>query len=180
MVCKTTFIERRAAAFTLVEGMVATAVGLLLMTAVLSFFFYSNRSFAAMANYMDLDQRTQFALDKMSREIRQVTALTGYSSTNLIFQDNDGLTLSYVYDANLQALTRSKSGVTENLLTNCSSLQFSIFQRTPSNNTFQPWTATSVTNTKAIELTWNCYRTISGVKINTENMQSAKIVIRAK
>src|SRR5437879_6412947 len=37
-----------------------------------------------------------------------------------------------------------------------------------------------VTTTKLTELTWNCYRTVMGTKVNTECMQSAKVVIRKK
>jgi hypothetical protein len=161
--------------------MVGCGLGLLVLAVVLSFVFYSGRSFASLTNYVDLDQRTQMAFDKMSREIRQVNMLTAYSSTNLTFQDYDGATLQYVYDANAQTLTRIKTGeaTTTNLI-GCESLSFSIFQRTPSNDTFQPYPTTTVTKTKLVELTWNCSRKIFGATANTEGMQSAKVVIRTK
>ena len=147
---------------------------------MLGFLAFSNRSFASLTNYLELDQKTQMALDKMSREIRQVNSLTAYASTNLTFQDFDGGTLSYTYDPNQQILTRTKDSTSETLLTGCDSLQFSIFQRNPSNDTFQPYSTTNVADTKLVELTWNCSRTIFGSKVNTESMQSAKIVIRRK
>ena|SRR5438552_18397924 len=106
--------------------------------------------------------------------------LTAYSATNLTFQDYDGGTLQYVYDPARQTLTRTKGSTNETLLTGCSSLQFSIFQRSPCSNTFLPYSTSTVTNTKLIELTWNCYRTVMGTKVNTECMQSAKVVIRKK
>jgi hypothetical protein len=34
-------------------------------------------------------------------------------------------------------------------------LNFSIFQRTPNTNTFQPITTSAATDAKVIELTWN-------------------------
>src|SRR5262245_58119731 len=123
---KTTCINRRNSAFTLVELMVAIAVGMVVMAGVMSFLFFSSRSFIALGNYLDLDQRTQLALDKMSREIRQVHKLTSYASTNLTFEDADG-PLSYTYNPTKQVLTRTKGGVTETLLTGCDSLQFSIY-----------------------------------------------------
>ena len=169
------------AAFTLVEIMVAFGLGLLVLAVVLAFVFYSGRSFAVLTNYMDLDQRTQMALDKMSREIRQVNMLTAYSPTNLSFQDFDGGTLQYVYDANAQTLTRIKTGeATTTYLTGCDSLSFAIFQRTPKNDTFQPYSTTAVTKTKLVELTWNCSRKLLGTTASTEGIQSAKIVIRSK
>ena len=178
---KITFTRERQAAFTLVEVMVGFGLGLLVLAVVLSFVFYSGRSFASLTNYMDLDQRTQMTLDKMSQEIRQVNMLTAYSPTNLTFEDYDGATLQYVYDANAQTLTRFKTGeaATTNLI-GCDSLAFSIFQRTPSNNTFQPYPTTTVNKTKLVELTWNCSRKVLGTIANTEGMQSAKIVIRKK
>src|SRR5438874_32557 len=180
MVCKITSIKRGRQAFTFVEAMVASGIGLLALSTVLSFFFFSNRSFVSVTNYLDLDQKTQIALDKMSRQIRQVNKLTGWSSTNLTFQDYDGATRQYTYDPTAQTLTRLKDPTSTVLLTGCDSLQFSIFQRTPATNSFQPVSTSSVTNAKVIELTWNCYRTILGSKLNTESMQSAKIVIRKK
>src|SRR5258705_5214026 len=118
MVFKTTFTSNQVrAAFTLVELMVMSALALVVLAAVLSFLAFSNRSFAALTNYLDLDQKTQMALDKMSREIRQVNKLTAYSSTNLTFEDYDSGTLSYIYDPNQQQLTRVKGSTSETLLT---------------------------------------------------------------
>ena len=172
--------RRRAAAFTLIEMMVGSGLGLLVLGSILSFSIYSGRSFAAMANYLDLDQSTQLTLDKMSREIRQVNNVVSANPTNLTFQDFDGANLQYVYDARNKVLTRIKGSTRQTLLTGCDSLQFSVYQRTPSNGTFQPWPTSTVTNAKLVQLTWNCSRTILGSKANTESMQSAKVVIRKK
>lgn len=178
---KITSTKRARAAFTLVEMMVASSVGAVLLAGIMSMFWFANRSFASLTNYLDLDQKTQSTLDKMSREIRQVTMLTDFSSTNLTFLNYDGASLQYIYNPNAQTLTRVKGGTnTTVMLTGCDSLQFSIFQRTPASNSFQPYPTSVVTNTKVIELTWNCYRTILGSKVNTESMQSAKVVIRTK
>lgn len=181
MVFKTTSTKRTGAGFTLVEMIVASGVGAVVLAGMMSLFWYANRSFASLTNYLDLDQKTQASLDKMSREIRQVNMLTDFSSTNLTFQNYDGTTLQFIYNPNSQTLTRIRAGTNfTTLLTGCDSLQFSIFQRTPISNSFQPFPATVVTNTKVIQLTWNCYRTILGGKVNTESMQSAKVVIRKK
>ena len=56
MECKSMCIrDRRQAAFTLVELMVASALGLLLATAIATFVFFSSRSFVAMANYTEMN-----------------------------------------------------------------------------------------------------------------------------
>jgi len=59
------------AAFTLVEVMMASGIGLMALLVIMLLSLYSSRSFAAIANYVDMDERSQLALDKMSREIRQ-------------------------------------------------------------------------------------------------------------
>jgi hypothetical protein len=181
MVCKITSTRKVAAGFTLVELMVTLATGLVVITALALVFFFSNRSFASLTNYLDLDQKTQVALDKMSREIRQVNQLASYSSNKLVFIDYDSAKLQYTYDSDAQTLTRKKEGgSSEVLLTGCTSLKFSIYQRTPNTNSFQPITTSTATNTKVIELTWNCSRTILGSPVNNESMQSAMVVIRKK
>jgi len=181
MVFKTTSTKRAHAAFTLIEMIVASAIGVVLFTGVISMFLFASRSFASLTNYLDLDQKTQATLDKMSREIRQVKSLTDYSSTNLTFQNFDGSALKYIYNPNAQTLTRISGGTSSTtLLTGCDSLQFSIFQRGPTSNSFQPYPTSVTADTKVIELTWNCYRAVLGSKINTESMQSAKVVIRNK
>ncbi len=77
------------AAFTLVELMVASALGLLLATAIATFAFFSSRSFVAMASYTEMNQRSQLALDKMSKEIRQARQLTAFSTNSLTFANAD-------------------------------------------------------------------------------------------
>ena len=134
---------RKDAAFTFVEVMIMTGVASVIMVAMLSFAFFTNRSFASLTNYLDLDQKTETALSRMSRDIRQVNSLTAYTSNSLTFQDYDGATLQFAYNSDSQTLTRTKSGATETLLTGCNSLQFSIFQRTPSNATFQPYSSST-------------------------------------
>src|SRR4051812_44854167 len=104
MVCKTTYTRRSEAGFTLLEMMVAFGTGMVVLTALALVFLFSNRSFASLTNYLDLDQKTQVALDKMSREIRQVNKLTSYSSNKLVFEDYDLGKLQYIYDSDAQTL----------------------------------------------------------------------------
>src|SRR4051794_29082017 len=108
MVCKITSTKGQSA-FTAVELLIASAIGAVVLTAFMLVFWFSNRTFASLTNYMDLDQSTQIALDKMSREIRQVNSLTAYTSNRLTFQDYDGLTLQYTYDPSARKLTRTKA-----------------------------------------------------------------------
>ncbi len=165
-------------AFTLIEVMVASALGVLAMAVVASLFWYSSRSFAAVANYVDLDQVSQFALDKMSREIRQARKLTDFSDTSMSFSDVDNNPLSFNYDPETRTLVRVSGGQTNTLLQGCDFLKFSKYQHTAISNTFDAYEPAYITNTKLVQVTWMCSRTILGAKVNTESVQSAKIALR--
>lgn len=180
MASKIILTKQRCAAFTLVELMIATALGVLGTAAVLSYIVFSARSCNALDNYFDLNLKTQLAVDQMSQQIRQVQNLTAYSTTNLTFQDYDGGVLQYNYDPVGQMLTRTKNGARQTLLTGCNSLQFSLYQRTPLSNTFEAYSTSTSTNTKVIQLSWNCFRSAGAGRTNTEGTASALIVIRNK
>jgi hypothetical protein len=163
---------------TLVEIMVALAVASILLLAVATLGLYGGRSFAGLANYTDLDARSRHALDRLTKDVRQVNRLTASTSTSLTFEDADGSSLQYVYSPGNRTLSRVKGGATEVLLTECDSLSFAIFQRNPINGTYNQYPTASPATTKLINVTWTCSRKILGNTMNTENVQTAKVVIR--
>jgi Tfp pilus assembly protein PilW len=174
---------------TLVEFQIASAIAVILFAAVMSLSFYTARSFAAFTNYIDLDANSRNALDVMSSEIRQADLLTAATSTSLTFQTTDAgtgakHTVKYAYDSATKLVSRIfDGGQPEVLLTECSFLQFSTFQRnaTPSlDNAFVPVTTSQPNLCKVVQLTWICSRKILGKSTNTESVQSAKVVIRKK
>ena len=168
---------RKCGGMTLVEIMIATAVGSVVMAAVMSLWLYSARSFVAMGNYADLDRVSRNALDLMSREIRSTRSLSSFSTNTLQFVDYDNTPLTYSYSPDTRQLVRVKGTASQVLLQQCDFLAFHISQRNPSNNfTFYPTTA--VSQAKLIDVSWRCSREILGAKVNTESVQTAKIVIR--
>lgn len=169
--------KRHASGMTLIEMVVASGVGTLILTAVAFLTMFGARSFAAMGNYGDLDRKSRNALDMLSREVRQSRSLTSFSPTKLVFVGNDTNTLTYTFDSTTHTLTRQKGTEKVVLLTGCDYLNFDISQRNPSNGfTFYP--TTNVSTAKLIDVSWKCSRTILGAKVNTESVQTAKIVIR--
>lgn len=165
---------------TIVELLVSIAISSMIALALAAMMFYSSRSFAALANYADLDHRSRVTLDVMSRDIRQADKLTSFSETALTFQDYDGGSLSFVYDPVAKTLTKVKNGVAESkpLLTECTQLKFTIFQRNSIGGTYNQYGAASAATCKLVQLQWTCSRKILGVEKNTESVQSAKVVIR--
>src|SRR5688572_19434020 len=101
MECKNTSIRAgRRAAFTLVELLVTSALGTLLLLAVATFSYFSSRRFVTLAYYTEMNQQSQFALDKLLKEIRQVRKLTAFSTNSLTFQDAAGSSLQSTYNPN--------------------------------------------------------------------------------
>jgi Tfp pilus assembly protein PilW len=125
-------------AFTLIDCSVGMVVSAIVLAALLGFSVYASRSFAALSNYVELEQKSQNALDTMTRDIRQTLSLTSYETTTLngrtitnklTFVDSDSQPLVFVFQNSV--LNKVKGGVTTMLLTNCDFLTFQIFQRNP-------------------------------------------------
>lgn len=171
--------------FTLIELSMAIAVSAVILTALLSFTVYAAKNFAAMENYVDLEQKSQYALDTMTRNIRQTQSLVSYGTrqingttvtNSLTFLDADGGQLTYLFTNNV--LMQSQGGVNSMLLTNVDYLTFQLYQRNTAANTYNQFSASSLGSCKLISVSWICSRSILGSRLNTESVQTAKIVIR--
>ena len=170
----------RRSGMTLVELMVATGVGSLVLASIVTVFVTSNRTFVSMGNYVAMDQASRNALDQMSRDIRKSKNLVTFSTNKLVFNYSGTTNLTYEYDSqNRQLLQWKTGGLTNVLLSNCDLLTFSMFSNIP-----QPGgtlsSTTDVKKGKAISVGWRCSKKILGKKVNTEDMQEAQIVIRNK
>src|SRR5437870_13901208 len=71
------------ACMTLVELLIAIGISGIVFAAVGMMIFFSGRSYAALANYVDLDNKSRTALDTMSKEIRQVDCVTNSATATL-------------------------------------------------------------------------------------------------
>ncbi len=173
-------------AMSLPEILISTGLGAMLLTVVMALSLFGAHSFATMTNYVDLDQYNRNALDRMTSDIRQADRLTQYATNLLVFQTRDPNTgatntLQYTYDSSNQTVTRSLNGEARVFLTGCTFLQFSIFQRNPVNGAYDQYPVTDPSRPdlcKLVQLKWSCYRKILGQPINTESVQSAKVVMR--
>lgn len=178
---------------TLVEVMIAVALGSMLMAAGGSLWIFGSRSFLAMSNYTELDKKSRNALDRMSQDIRQATAVTAFTknaSTRLLTVTNAiaGKQISYIWRATSRTLSCLKAGQPEQIyLTECDRWDFELYQRTPNNGgtyVFYPATnaagAYDLSICKLIDMTWKCSRTILGNQANTESIQTAQVVLRNK
>ncbi len=179
MECKLSSNRRRGtAAMTLVEMLVASGVGGLIFVAVANLTTYTTRTFASMMNYTEMDQKSRYTLDQMTSDIRSCDRLANYSSTNLDLVVGGLTNLNYNYDAAGRQMTRTKSGVVKVLLTECDTATFTAFGRGTLSGTFDQFPATNATDAKLIKMDWTCSRQYLGSKVNTESVQSAKVVMR--
>jgi len=183
----------RARGMTLVELMVAVGLGSMLLASAGSLWLFGSRSFVAMSNYADLDNKSRNALDLMSRDLRQATRVTAYQkskTTTLLTVTNAlaGTGITYTWDATPRTLVCQKTGQPDQVyLTECDRWDFELYQRTPQKGgtyAFHPATSVAgfydLSTCKLINMTWKCSRTILGSKVNTESVQTAQVVLRNK
>ena len=164
---------------TTMELLVATAIAGILLAALGKLTFFTGRSFAALANYAELDAFSRNALDHMTSKIRQADELIEYTPTKLVFSYGGTNQLVYQYSPASQTLTEIFGSSRRVLLKGCTTLEFSVFQRNTAAGTYDQFPATMTNSAaKLIQVSWVCARDVLKAQINTESVQSAKIVIR--
>jgi Tfp pilus assembly protein PilW len=164
---------------TLLELMIAAGIGSLVLMAMASLSYFSARSFVAMGNYSDLDRASRAALDQMTRDIRMTTYLISSATNQLVFSYSSGTNLSFTWDPTAKTLVRSKTGEPDKiLLGQCDYLLFNTYQRNMSNQVYGAFSNSTAQTCKLVDLSWRCSRQILAKKVNTESVQTAKIVIR--
>lgn len=168
---------------TLVEMMVAIAIGSVLFAALGALTIYSARSFRSMIDYSELNRDTRYILDQISREIRQsrglVNSQISSNLTTLVFNSggSTGGTFSVVYDKPAKTLKLTKSGA-EQVLEDCTYFKSHLFQQSPLTNAgFVE--ITNIALCKMVQFDWICARS-DVATTNSESVQSMKIVIRKK
>ncbi|MEY2407448.1 MAG: hypothetical protein QOF48_118 [Verrucomicrobiota bacterium] len=160
--------------------MVALGLTAIVAIVLVTISLTTGRTLSEMFNYIDLDHYNRIALDTMSRDLRQVRYLSGYTTNSIRFVDQNSNSLSFAYSATNRLLVRVQGGVTNTLLRDCDFLEFGVFQRTPQSNSFELYASTDITNCKVVSVKWSCSRSLFGLKANTEQGQTARIVIRNK
>ena len=173
---------RQRCGMTLVEAMVALGIGSMTLAAVAVFFLYSFRSLAAITNYIDMDIASRNALDQMTRDIRQMSALTFFQTNEVTFSGLGGATLKYSWSPVTGKLTRERpiGSAQQTLLNSCDAVAFQMFQRhpQPGTNNFTPTTTAALC--KMVSVNWKCSRVLQGNQMNTESVQTTQIVMRNK
>ena len=179
--------------FTLVELLVSASISVFVVGSIAMLCIISAQNFAATSNYVQMNDQSRNAVDLISREIRNATALTDFGTNNpqylLLTNAYNGTYAKITCDtsANVGTLVLSRTGQSDKiLLTGCTNFSFQLFDRypliSPTNLSFYASINTSGQVDrrfcKVINLNWACKRTILGSKLNTEVVQTAQVVLR--
>jgi type IV pilus assembly protein PilW len=154
--------------YTLMELMVAIAIGMIVMASVATTFTSQTRAYSAQEQINQMEQNARGALDIMSREIKMagykpnggsVTGVVSYTSTSLTIQadlnadaavstsGSDNEQIAYAYDSANQKITRQVgTAAAATLAENISGFTFTYYQS--SGTTL----ATSVANIRRIKI----------------------------
>lgn len=170
--------QKKIAGMTLLETLVASGLGAVLMAVIMALSSYTARSFAAISNYVALDRASRKTLDRLTMMIRESDGVTAFS-TNSIQLSYHSQPLTYAYDASAKALRETVNGRTNVLLSGCDAFVFGIFQRNTMGGSYDQYPAAlDESEAKIVQVSWICSRKLLGNLINTESIQSAKVVIR--
>ena len=153
---------------TLIELMIALALGMIGMASVATTFTTQTRAYSAQEQINQMEQNARGALDIMSREIKMagykpnggsVTGVVSYTSTSLTIQADlnadgaistsasDHEQIAYAYDSTNKKITRQVGGATAaTLAENISAFAFTYYQASGTT------TATSATNIRRIKI----------------------------
>ena len=168
--------------FTLLEMLIATGLFGMASASVCTLYLVSTRGFAYLSNYGELDKINRTAMDTLTKEIRQSKLVTDVQSNSFSVINGDGVSVTYWFNPALKQFVRSASdGSSRVLISSCALIQFDVFQRNTVAGTWDQYPV--ATNNwseyvKVIRLTWKAARTIPGGPGVSENVQTAKIIIR--
>lgn len=178
---------RKQQAMSLVEVMMAMAIGSIVLAMVGWLTVYGARSFAVLGNYSALDQQSRLGVDKMTRQIRQATAVLeaqgeGSERWLSLTNETEASGITYSWSADSRQLVAQKSGEDTEVvvLNSCDDWSFELYGRVPQpGGTNAIFPAASPRLCRLINMSWTCSRSVLSTNlINSETVQDARIVLR--
>ena len=175
MKMKCTMTSAKQKGFTIPEVVISLALVVVMTGALGGLYVHSTRTFVESANYMDFENQSRVALNRISRIIRQANALTYYSSNKLTFLVGTN-SVSFTYYPGQRTLREETASTFKALLSDCDYVNYGIYQRNLTNS-YDYYPAATLASCKVVQVNWGCSREVLG-KSNTAAAVSAKIVIR--
>jgi hypothetical protein len=166
----------------MVEMMVVVGIFCLLLAGVLLIYLFSVTSFASMVSYSDMNRKSRYASDLISRDIRSCLSIASGTGNQLALSEPDDLggPTTYTYDPNAGTLIRWKNGETKLLLSGVDSLSFAFYQRPNTNSpgAFEQYPAGTAANAKLISFQWSCSRFVRALQTDSESIEAGRVDIR--
>lgn len=166
--------------FSMVEVMVASAIGTFILAGVLAAYIMSAKSFRAIANYWEIHSEGRYAIERFASDMRGVTSITSFSSNGTLVvkipisayytTTSSNKTVTYTYSNSALRRTDSSTGKTSMLATNIYQLQFRLYDRIGSNTTV-------LSVAKGIQLEMFLRKYTAG-QAQTEDYLSARLTMR--
>ena len=157
-----------------------SAVGVVLLAGLISFYSFTTGSFVSMSNYSAMNQKTRYASDVLSRDVRGAMSVDGATTSNkLVLDMPDGTPITYLYNYTNGTVVRTKSGESIQLLSGIQSLSFSMFQR-PTNRSaaYEAFPTANTADAKLVGFQWICSQKVIGSQTNAQRFDSGIIELR--
>ena len=158
--------------------MVAAAIGSLFAAMMVSLYFFSMRSFAAMATYADFGRQSRYTSDILSKDIRSALYVVSAAPNQIVLSAPDGTNVSYTYSPSLRTVTRVKGGNGRTLLKNVAWIAFAMYQRPATNAAYNVFPTSTAADAKMVGFQWSCSQLLEGPESNTEDIQTAIVSMR--
>lgn len=172
--------------FSLVELMVSSTFGGILLIAALTGFLFIGRTGANMRNYTDMERQARKAIETFAADVRMAKGATWNSENSLTLTvvTAAGLTQNYTYTYNPDAGTfqRVANGTTTPLLTGITAFTFTAYKiNTEPIDLSNPTTLASASNlTKQVQISLRTIRRTTTVTDATNSVISARFILRNK
>lgn len=186
----------RRRAFTLVEVLIGSTLGVIVLAGVLSAFLFLGRAGVAVQNYSDMEAQAREAMETFALDVRMAydvswTVSGGEATAVTITVEENGAEAryTYVYDSAAGTFTRQRSqpttGVVRVLISgikrNASVDFFTAYKIDTQRIDFSTTTTTAAANmTKQIQISLEAERLRTTLGATTNKVVSARFVLRNK
>ena len=164
---------------TMVELLIALSIASLILGALGILTVHTSRSFVALSNYTELDRKSRNTLDRLTQIIREADGVMSWQNHEIVLSyHSKPVTFTYS-PADKNLVVTGLDGAKKVLLDGCDYFDFQIFQRTSMSGVYDQYPITAdEAAAKIVQVSWVCSKSLIGSLINSESVQSAKIVIR--